>query len=127
MKLTNKKINVRNILIVDDEDSVRQLLGRLLNAEGYNVFEAVHCIDALDKLNMTKIDMVITDLSIIWMYGRCFTKALRNRLGSMSIPVVIMATRLRRHMKLEDYRVCEWLLKPLLYQQLADTANRYST
>ena len=88
----------------------------------------VYGIDALDKLNRTKIDMVITDLSMPRMDGISFTKALRTRPDSMSIPVVIMATRFRGHLKSagDEAGVSEWILKPLLHQQLADTVNRYS-
>jgi two-component system chemotaxis response regulator CheY len=126
--LADKKIRVRNILIVDDEDSVRQLISLILKAEGYNVLEAVHGMDALDKLTRTEIDMVITDLGMPGMDGISFTKELRSRPYSMSMPVVMMTTGFRGHQKSagDEAGVSEWILKPLLYQQLADTVNRYS-
>ncbi|TAN42693.1 MAG: response regulator [Nitrospirae bacterium] len=126
MKQAAKKI--RNILIVDDEDSIRQLVSLILRTEGYNVVEAIHGADGLDKFKETEIDMVITDLVMPQMDGMRFTRELRRRPVSMSIPVLMLTTKFRGRITSagDQAGVNEWLLKPLLHQQLAERVNRYS-
>jgi CheY-like chemotaxis protein len=52
-----------NILIVDDEEVQIESLRRALRSKGYQVFEALSAVDALEQLDkMTyRIDAVLTD------------------------------------------------------------------
>jgi len=54
----------KTLLIVDDSASMRQLVSFALKDAGYDVISAVNGKDALDKLNGTKVEMVITDLNM---------------------------------------------------------------
>ncbi|MBC8210583.1 MAG: sigma-54-dependent Fis family transcriptional regulator [Gammaproteobacteria bacterium] len=55
---------MKNILIVDDEFSIRKTLGLLLKAEGFQVFEAGTIADALKYFDAQLIDLLITDLRL---------------------------------------------------------------
>ncbi|MBI5100678.1 MAG: response regulator [Nitrospirae bacterium] len=123
------KMMVRNILIVDDEDSIRQLASLILKSEGYCVYEAVNGIDALDKVNGADFHMIITDLQMPRMDGLNFIRQLRRIPQAASIPVVMLTSRRSRgRIKTEGdlAGVDAWIFKPLLHQQLAETVNRYS-
>jgi two-component system, cell cycle sensor histidine kinase and response regulator CckA len=54
------------VLVVDDEDSVRQLAGRILRAEGYCVLEAASAASALEYCTERgdTIDLILADVSI---------------------------------------------------------------
>jgi two-component system response regulator PilR (NtrC family) len=52
------------ILIVDDEESLRELLGIMLGKEGYEVLTAVDRATASQALNRHAVDMVITDVKL---------------------------------------------------------------
>lgn len=56
--LTNK-----NILIVEDIDSIRDAIADLLS-QSYKVYEASNFNEALEILNLEKIDLVITDIKM---------------------------------------------------------------
>jgi two-component system chemotaxis response regulator CheY len=118
----------KNILIVDDEDTIRQLISLILRTEGYNVYEACHGLDALDKMTGEKIDMVITDLRMPQMDGIMLTRELRSRPYSVSIPVVMLTTGFDGYKKNEadSAGVNDRIRKPLIYQQLVETVRRYS-
>ncbi len=118
----------KNIMIVDDEETIRQLISLILRTEGHTVVEAVHGRDALDKMTGESIDMVITDLRMPQMDGIMLTKELRSRPYSFSIPIVMLTTGFDGYKKNEAERagVNDRIKKPLIHQQLVETVRRYS-
>jgi PAS domain S-box-containing protein len=71
-----------SILIVEDEEIVRELAERILKAEGYQCFTAATGAEALALLerNGHPVDLVITDIVMPGMGGRELAKAVRQRL-----------------------------------------------
>ena len=53
-----------NILIVDDENSIRSTLKEILEYESYNVEEAVDGEDALNKIRKNEYDVVLCDVKM---------------------------------------------------------------
>lgn len=119
---------VKNILIVDDEETIRQLIALILRTEGHTVVEAVHGRDALDKMSGKIIDMVITDLRMPQMDGIMLTRELRSRPYTFSIPIVMLTTGFDGYKKNEADRagVSDRIKKPLIHQQLVETVRRYT-
>jgi CheY-like chemotaxis protein len=63
--------SVRVVLVVDDEQSVRDLLCRALRDDGYRTLEAGHGAEALNLVEAgDPIDLVITDVVMPGMDGR---------------------------------------------------------
>ncbi len=56
--------NKKRILIVDDEQSVLELLVQGLKTEGYNVDGACDGLQALDLVNSNKYDLIISDINM---------------------------------------------------------------
>ena len=54
----------KTILIVDDEEFVRESLIAILEAEGWQVIAASNCKKAMTQLEKAHIDVVISDLSM---------------------------------------------------------------
>jgi len=73
------------ILVVDDESSVRESLGTLLLAAGYDVAEADNGISALSLLSKTVPDLIVTDLNMPHMSGAELISQVRIRFPQMSI------------------------------------------
>ena len=76
------------ILLVEDEDSVRELTARLLKRQGYKVVEAKAGHEALTiaKTHNTKIDMLMTDVIMPRMNG----KELADELSKMNVEVKVL-------------------------------------
>lgn len=55
-----------NILVVDDNKNDRTLLRELLTSRNYEITEACNGIEALQSANVSKPDIIISDLSISW-------------------------------------------------------------
>jgi DNA-binding response OmpR family regulator len=52
------------ILVVDDEPSVRETIGRVLAAEGFEVSLAANGVEALEIAASRRVDLVILDLNM---------------------------------------------------------------
>jgi two-component system, chemotaxis family, chemotaxis protein CheY len=69
------------ILIVDDDESIRQIVGLCLSDEGYQVFEAPNGQVALDQLDEARPDLILLDLRMPVMDGWEFARSYRTRPG----------------------------------------------
>jgi two-component system chemotaxis response regulator CheY len=86
---------LRKVLIVDDSVSMRQMVGFTLRQGGYEVLEAEHGQDALDKLNKlvgAKVDLIITDLNMPVMDGITLIKNVRMQPAMKSKPILMLTT-----------------------------------
>ncbi len=57
-------MSIANVLIVEDENDVRQLLKRVLTLEGFKVFDAANCAAALHILERESIDLALCDVKL---------------------------------------------------------------
>ena len=73
------------ILVVDDEPSVRETLGMLLMSAGYDVTLAENGVSAVSQLNRTVPDLIVTDLNMPQMGGMELISHVRSRYPSISI------------------------------------------
>ncbi|MBD3267426.1 response regulator, partial [bacterium] len=78
----------KTILIVDDEEEIRENLFDFLEYKGFTPLEAEHGLDALQKLQEYTPDLILSDLMMPQMGGMDFLRALKER--KIDIPVVIM-------------------------------------
>jgi CheY-like chemotaxis protein len=67
----NPGAGTETILLVDDEDAVREVLGRGLQLQGYRLIEASDGAEALEilKRSADQIDLVVTDVAMPGMTG----------------------------------------------------------
>ncbi len=80
------------ILCVDDEESVRRLVGAYLQKAGYEVAFAFDGVDALQKISeLGHPDLVLTDVSMPNMTGLELTRRLRSHHKTARIPVIMLS------------------------------------
>jgi nitrogen-specific signal transduction histidine kinase/CheY-like chemotaxis protein len=79
------------VLLVEDEDPVREVSARLLKRAGYTVVDSKDGQRALDEFDRhhAAFDIVITDMAMPGMGGRELAQRLRSR--SPDIPIVFMS------------------------------------
>jgi GAF domain-containing protein/CheY-like chemotaxis protein len=81
------------VLVVDDDPSVRLLLRRILEAEGYAVIEADNGRAALGRMGERVPGAILLDLMMPEMDGFEFLSALHEREAWRQIPVVIVTAK----------------------------------
>ena len=73
------------VLIIDDEDKLRNLLSRIIKAEGYEVLEAADCKTGLKKAEQHNIDVVFCDVKLPDGNGVDLTKKIKLKSPSSEI------------------------------------------
>jgi two-component system, cell cycle sensor histidine kinase and response regulator CckA len=114
------------ILVVDDEDAVRVVISRTLQAEGYEVFGARDGKEALRMLDEIggAIDLVITDLIMPEIGGAKLVEQIAHRYAE--VPIIWISGHSRGDEVPRDHhgRQQPFLLKPVAPDALLDTVAR---
>ena len=87
----SKPMGQKRILVVDDEDVLRELLADILAREGHQVDTACDGLEALDWLDQHHYDAVFTDLRMPGLDGPKLYEAIQKRQGE-DLPRVIFMT-----------------------------------
>ncbi|HEX4122178.1 MAG TPA: response regulator [Verrucomicrobiae bacterium] len=111
----------KNVLIVDDDPSIRYMLGRVLMGEGYEVLAAANGNDGLQIAQEREIDLVLLDLKMPGKSGQETFKVLRD--AWPELPVIIISAFSRQQLEGLD-GVNALLQKPLDFPILLDTIKR---
>ncbi len=80
-----------NILIVDDDDSIRSLLHQELGDAGYTIEEASNGKEALEKVRANRPDLIILDIMMPEMNGFDVAAVLKNDPNTMDIPIIVLS------------------------------------
>jgi len=84
-----------NVLIVDDNDCIREVLTALLSHKGHRCESAANGREAMEKVAQGHFDVVITDVNMPEMDGITLTRELALRFSDL--PVMIMTGQLDEH------------------------------
>lgn len=116
----------KRILVVEDDNSIRELLVELLESEGFEVASAVNGLEALKVLeNQSSPDLILIDLMMPVMDGYAFrTEQLKSPSWS-KIPTVVMSAEANAREKMKSYNVTAFLSKPVELDTILDTVARF--
>ncbi len=116
----------KTILAVDDSVSIRQMVAFTLKSAGYEVIEAVDGQDALDKANIHKVNLVLTDINMPRMDGLKLLKLLRELSDYKAIPILMLTTESGDDMKAKGRAAgaTGWLVKPFDPKRLLEVISK---
>ena len=80
----------KTVLVVDDHDSTRQTITRMLEAGGFTVRQATNGVEALDRLSREseEIDLVLSDVTMPKMGGIDLSYQIREQYPQIPIALV---------------------------------------
>lgn len=101
----------RNILIVDDEERIRNLIGAYLKKENFEVFNAANGVEALNIIKKNSIHLVVLDVMMPVMDGWDTLSRIRE---NYKIPVIMLTARGEEEDKLQgfEFGVDDYETKP---------------
>ncbi len=73
------------VLIIDDEEKLRNLLSRIINLEGYEVIQAIDCKSGLKKMELHDVDVVICDVKLPDGSGVELSKQIKEKYPAIEI------------------------------------------
>jgi len=104
----------KTILVIDDSDSMRQVIHISLKKFGYDVIEAVDGKDGLSKLAGQKINLIICDVNMPNMDGITFVREMKKLAAHKFTPVIMLTTESQESQKQEGKKAGAraWIVKP---------------
>lgn len=107
-----------NILIVDDHESIRNLIGEVLKREGYHTFTAQNGIEALDIIDNNIISLMIADIAMPNMDGFTLTKEVRTY--DMNFPILMVTAKelIEDKKKAFEFGTDDYMVKPIDLDEL---------
>ncbi len=118
-------IQPHSILVVDDDASVREMLVRVLNGEGYQAWAVASGEEALALSERHRFDLVMLDLTLPEKTGWDVFEALVNR--KPFLPVVIITARSNQLFTALSAGVAALLEKPFDFPKLLQTIHELLT
>lgn len=116
----------KTILIVDDSESIREVVIFTLESAGYKVLKGCDGVDALKHLDGQPIDLIITDLHMPNMNGIELIKEIRNKEKYKFTPILYLTTESQQAIKMEAKKAgaTGWIVKPFMPEKLLAAIQR---
>jgi signal transduction histidine kinase/CheY-like chemotaxis protein len=122
----NQRCRMTKILVVDDEEPVRELLCDILEDEGVEVTAAANGADALARFEPGKFDAVLTDIGMPGMNGWELLRLINERDQQVPLAVITGWGELVSAREEKAARV-DWVLtKPFSMEQICNVAQEIS-
>ncbi len=109
---------VAEILVVDDEPSIRSLLGETLRIAGFNPAMASDGKSALEDIRMRNFDLILLDINMPRISGFETLKEIRRI--QPNLPVIVLSARQEKSDVIEGFRVGadDYISKPFDLEEL---------
>lgn len=118
--MIDSTIDKETLLVVEDNEALREGLREMLSLEGFAVLTAANGRAALDQMTLLTPDLIVSDIAMPEMDGLAFFSAVRAQPEWLTIPFLFLTARgekqdiLRgKNLGAEDY-----LIKPLTRDEL---------
>ena len=106
-----------NLLVVDDDERIRNLLSQYLIKEGFIVSTASGAEEARKKIQLLKFDLIILDIMMPGDDGFTLTKEIRD---NSEIPIILLTAKSGTDSKIEGLEIGadDYLTKPFNPKEL---------
>lgn len=106
------------VLIVDDEPVIRSFLVRVLEREGYEVQAASNGHEALDYLDVTSFDLLLTDIKMDQLDGMELLRQAKARQPDLSVILLTGHATVSSAVAALRHGAYDYLLKPVRNEDL---------
>jgi two-component system chemotaxis response regulator CheY len=113
------------IMIVDDCQTTRKLLGIYLKSSGFDVVFAENGLDAIEKLATHTVNLVMTDLNMPYMDGIELVKTLRADPNWSSLPIIMVTTEADPEEREKAFAAGanDYMVKPVSAERIAQNVK----
>ena len=116
-------IMLKKVMVVDDEQDIRDTVRILLEKEGYEVITAISGNDCLDKINSgAKPDLILMDIMMPGIPTKEVVKRLEN--FKISYLSVVRITEAEKEDLLKKKNIVDFIQKPFKIKDLLDKVKK---
>jgi CheY-like chemotaxis protein len=113
------------ILIIDDDEDIREMLAILLTTQGHEVATAGDGVAGLDQLRAgARPSLILLDLMMPGLDGEGFLQAMRSDPSTADIPVVVLTGHPSGQQKAAQLGTMGYLMKPVEMIDLLRTVHQ---
>ncbi|HUU01819.1 MAG TPA: sigma-54 dependent transcriptional regulator [Myxococcota bacterium] len=116
--------NKKSILVVDDAPDTLEILKRNLTSKGYRVFTSSGVEEALNILENTPIDLVVTDIKMPKVSGLDLVRYVRENLRATEVMVITGYASINGAIEAVKTGAEEYLPKPFTDEELFSSVER---
>ena len=120
MIMPTNDISKKTILVVDDDQSITQMLAILLQIRGYEVHIATSGRQAIDMAFHSNVDLILLDLILPDVAGLEICRQLKEEKATHQIPIIILSASYLHEDKIEGLYLGadDYLTKPFENEEL---------
>lgn len=118
--MTENRHRRLRILVVEDNDDIRQVMKDLLTSYDYEVLVAEDGESGLVRLQNDIFDLLITDLGLPGMSGWDLSKASKRYQSDMPILAISSWQGKEAELKIGEYGICKVIWKPFRFSQIRE-------
>jgi two-component system chemotaxis response regulator CheY len=113
-------------MVVDDSDSMRNVIATTLKSAGYEVLEGCDGKDGLAKLTGQKVHLIVSDVNMPNMDGFTFVTELKKLPAYRFTPVIMLTTEMAESKKEKgkEAGAKAWMVKPFQPEQLLNAVSK---
>lgn len=122
----HNKDSVATVLLVEDTEDNRQMMGRLLVMSGFRVVEATNGQEAVEAAARENPRIILMDLSLPFIDGLAATRRIRNLPGLKNVPIVVVSAHDTADFHHEALAAgCDaYITKPIDFSELEEVMSR---
>jgi two-component system aerobic respiration control protein ArcA len=116
----------RTILVVDDDEVMRNAIKRILESEGYKVLLAQDGLELSKILETTRLDMILLDVNLPWVDGLELCRLIKAHYNFKAVPLIIISARKDKGdvEKGIEAGADDYLIKPFDVDNMLSLVNR---
>jgi DNA-binding response OmpR family regulator len=111
------------VLVVDDEAVIRSFLVRVLEREGHTVIAASNGAEALDVLQQTTVDLMLSDIRMDQLDGVELLKEARERYPELAVLLLTGHATVESAVAALRHGALNYLLKPVRNEEIVEAVS----
>jgi two-component system, OmpR family, aerobic respiration control protein ArcA len=92
-RVLKNRANLKTILLIEDDETMRTALKRIFEHEGYNVKSAADGTQLASVLDDSPVDLIMLDIGLPWINGFELAHLLKEHPDLKQIPLVFLSGR----------------------------------
>jgi DNA-binding response OmpR family regulator len=113
-----------SILIIEDDEDLRDLVKTMLEMHDFQVQTAQHGREALERVREHMPNLILLDMKMPVMDGPSFAREFRARHGGL-VPIVVITAAEHAASRAREIGAAGWLAKPFGLDELVKTVRSH--